>query len=65
MLGELQLQNNFRMDNGYFDEKLLEAIESQGCRYMIKGKAYPIILAWITDPDLIYKQMIKAGKPLY
>jgi hypothetical protein len=29
------------MDGGYFDEDILETIESLGCRYVIKGKGYP------------------------
>ncbi len=30
----------FRMDSGYFDEKIIETIESLGCKYLIKAKSY-------------------------
>ena len=30
----------FRMDSGYFDEEIIEVIESIGCKYLIKGKVY-------------------------
>ena len=33
----------FRMDSGYFDDKIVEIIESAGCQYLIKGKAYPTL----------------------
>ena len=42
------------MDSSYFDEDLLETIESLCCRYVIKGKPYPTLVAWITDPDIIF-----------
>ena len=29
----------FRMDSGYFDEKIIETIESLGCKYLIKAKS--------------------------
>jgi hypothetical protein len=31
------LEITFRMDSGYFDDKILETIESFGCTYVIKG----------------------------
>jgi hypothetical protein len=52
-LKEEDLEIIFRMVSGYFDEDILETIESLGCRYVIKGKAYPTLVARITDPDLI------------
>ena len=53
-LKEEGLEVTFRMDSGYFDEDILETIETLGCRYMIKGKAYPTLVAQATDPDLIF-----------
>jgi hypothetical protein len=53
-LAEEDLEITFRMDSGYFDEDILETIESLGCRYVIKGKAYPTLVARITDPDIIF-----------
>jgi len=53
-LREDGLEVTFRMDSGYFDEDILETIESLGCRYVIKGKAYPILVARITDPEIVF-----------
>lgn len=53
-LKEEDLEIEFRMDSGYFDEDILETIESLGCRYVIKGKAYPTLVARITDSNIIY-----------
>jgi hypothetical protein len=53
-LKEEDLEIIFRMVSGYFNEDILETIESLGCRYVIKGKAYPTLVARITDPDLIF-----------
>ena len=39
----------FRMDSGYFDEEIIKTIETLGCKYLIKGKAYPTLLAQLTD----------------
>jgi len=44
----------FRMDSGYFDEDILETIESLGCRYVIKGKGYPTLVAQVTDPNIVF-----------
>ena len=44
----------FRMDSGCFDETILETIEALGCRYVIKGKAYPTLVAQVTGPDLVF-----------
>jgi len=38
------------MDSGYFDDKILEIIESLGCTYGIQGKEYPTLVAQVTDP---------------
>jgi hypothetical protein len=53
-LKEEDLEITFRMDSGYFDDDILKTIESLGCRYVIKGKAYPTLVARITDPDIIF-----------
>jgi hypothetical protein len=50
----LLLEVTFRINSGYFDKKSLETIETLGCRYVIKGKAYPTLVAQVTDPDLIF-----------
>jgi hypothetical protein len=42
------------MDNGYFDEDILETIESLGCRYVIKGKWYLTLVAQVTDPNIVF-----------
>jgi len=44
----------FRMDSGYFDDAILETIESLGCRYVIKGKGYPTLVAQVTDPSITF-----------
>ena len=48
------LETTFRMDSGYFDEDILETIESLGCRYVIKGKGYPTLVAQVTDPNIVF-----------
>jgi hypothetical protein len=53
-LEEEDLEVTFRMDSGYFDEELLETIESLDCRYVIKGKAYPTLVAKLTDPSIVF-----------
>ena len=46
------LEIMFRMDSGYFDEIIIETIESAGCTYLIKGKEYPTLACHVTDPSL-------------
>ena len=53
-LKEEGLEVTFRMDSGYFDEDILETIESLGCRYVIKGKGYPTVVAQVTDPNIVF-----------
>ena len=48
------LEVTFRMDSGYFDDDILETIESLGCRYVIKGKGYPTLVAQVTDPNIVF-----------
>jgi hypothetical protein len=44
----------FRMDSGYFDEGIIETIESLGCKYLIKGKVYPTLASQVTDPSIFF-----------
>ena len=44
----------FRMDSGYFDEEIIEAIESAGCKYLIKGKEYPTLASQVTAPTISF-----------
>ena len=44
----------FRMDSGYFDDAILETIESLGCRYVIKGKGYPTLVAQVNVPSITF-----------
>ena len=44
----------FRMDSGYFDEEIIKTIESLGCKYLIKGKAYPTLASQVTDPVVLF-----------
>ena len=53
-LEEEGLDVTFRMDGGYFDEDILETIESLSCRYVIKGKGYPTLVAQVTDPKIVF-----------
>ena len=44
----------FRMDSGYFDDDIIEAIESTGCKYLIKGKEYPTLASQVTAPSVSF-----------
>jgi hypothetical protein len=46
------LEIMFRMDCGYFDEVIIETIESLGCKYLIKGKEYPTLASKVTDASI-------------
>jgi len=48
------LEITFRMGSGYFDDNILETIESFGCAYVIKGKEYPTLVAQVTDPFVVF-----------
>ena len=48
------LEIMFRMDSGYFDEEIIETIESLGCKYLIKGKEYPTLVSQVTDPGILF-----------
>jgi len=51
---DMGLKITFRMDSGYFDENILETIESLGCTYVIKAKGYPTLVAQATNPGLTF-----------
>jgi len=53
-LKEEGLVITFRMDSGYFDDAILETIESLGGKYVIKGKGYPTLVAQVTDPSITF-----------
>jgi len=42
------------MDSGYFDEEIIETIESLGCKYLIKAKEYPTIVSQVPDPSILF-----------
>jgi len=44
----------FRMDSGYFDDDIIESIESAGCQYLIKGKEYPTLTSQVTAPTISF-----------
>jgi hypothetical protein len=48
------LEIMFRMDSGYFDEEIIETIESLDCKYLIKGKEYPTLASQITDSSILF-----------
>jgi len=48
------LEITFRMDSGYFDDAILETIESLGGKYVIKGKGYPTLVAQVTAPSITF-----------
>ena len=48
------LEIMFRMDSGYFDEEIIETIESLGCKYLIKGKVYPTLASQVTDSSILF-----------
>jgi len=53
-LNDEGLEVTFRMDSGYFDDAILETIESLGGKYVIKGKGYPTLVAQVTDPSVVF-----------
>lgn len=42
------------MDSGYFDDGIIETIESAGCQYLIKGKEYPTLASQVTAPSISF-----------
>ncbi len=51
---ELSVKTTFRMDSGYFDEAILETIETLGSTYVIKAKGYPTLVSKASDPKLTF-----------
>ena len=51
---EMGVKTTFRMDSGYFDETILETIETMGCTYAIKAKGYPTLVSKASDPGLTF-----------
>lgn len=49
-----ELEILFRMDSGYFDEDIIEAIELLGCKYLIKAKEYPTLASQVMDPSVLF-----------
>ena len=58
------LEIMFRMDSGYFDEEIIETIESLGCKYLIKAKGYPTLVSQVTGPSISFVTSDEAGKRL-
>jgi len=50
----LSMKTAFRMDSGYFDEAILETIETLECTYVIKAKGYPTLVSLANDPGLAF-----------
>jgi hypothetical protein len=48
------LEIMFRMDSGYFDEEIIETIESLGSKYLIKAKGYPTLVSQPTVPSILF-----------
>ncbi len=44
----------FRMDSGYFDEKIIETVESLGCKYLIKAKSYSTLASQATNSSIVF-----------
>lgn len=42
------------MDSGYFDEEIIKTIESFGCKYLIKAKAYRTLVSQGTASSIIF-----------
>jgi len=53
-LEEMDLEVTFRMDSGFFDEEVLETLETLGCKYVIKGKGYPTLVAQVAGPNTVF-----------
>ena len=50
------LEIMFRMDSGYFDEEIIKTIGSLGCKYLIKGKLYPTLVAKVTSESISFSK---------
>ncbi len=49
-----ELEILFRMDRGYFDEEIIETIESLGCKFSIKAKAYATLISQVTTSSAVF-----------
>jgi hypothetical protein len=54
----------FRMDSGYFDEKIIETIESLGCKYLIKAKSYSTLASHKQRIHRLYSLKVKKAEKL-
>jgi hypothetical protein len=54
----------FRIDSSYFDDDIVEAIESAGCKYLIKGKEYSRLASQVRPHPFHSLEVKKVGKPL-
>jgi hypothetical protein len=50
----INLEILFRMDSGYIDDAIIEAIEPAGCQYLIKGKEYPTLASQVAAPSISF-----------
>jgi hypothetical protein len=50
----VELEILFRMDSGNFDEDIIETIELLDCKYLIKGKVYPILASQVMDTSVLF-----------
>ncbi len=48
----------FRMDSGYFDEEIIETVESLGCKFLIKAKAYATLVSQVTASSAVFHKGI-------
>jgi hypothetical protein len=46
----------FRIYSGYFDDEIIEAIESADCKYLIKGREYPTLASQVTALTISFIQ---------
>ncbi len=42
------------VDSGYFDEEIIETIESLSCKYLIKSKMYSTLASQVTNPSILF-----------
>ncbi|WP_416381079.1 transposase [Klebsiella pneumoniae] len=49
-----RFRNFISKDSGYFDEKIIETIESLGCKYLIKAKSYSTLTSQATNSSIVF-----------
>ncbi len=54
-----ELEIFFRMDSGYFDEEIIKTIESLGCKYLIKAKAYTTLVSQVTASSVLFNKGVE------